>query len=82
MIRQLYYLRKSGIIKLSIRTEFLDRNKTTTETKPKPRTETKTTTETKPKTKPKTKQKTESKKWKEFKERFRWVNELLDKIGR
>ena len=78
MIRQLYYLRKSGMIKLSIKTE----SKTTTETKPKPRTETKTTTETKPKTKPKTKQKTESKKWKEFKERFGWVEELLNKAER
>ncbi|MCD6148683.1 hypothetical protein J7J18_04880 [bacterium] len=68
MIRQLYYLRRSGIIRLSIKTE----RKIKTEAK----------TETKPETKTETKPKKESKKWKEFKERFKWVNELLDKTER
>ena len=76
MIRQLYYLYRSGIIRLSIKTE----HKTKTETKTKAKTKTKT--KTKPETKAKAKLKTKSKKWKEFKERFEWVEELLDKTER
>ena len=72
MIRQLYHLHRSGIIRLSIKTE----HKTKTEAKTKAKTKAKLGTRTKAKLK------TKSKKWKEFKERFEWVEKLLDKTER
>ena len=80
MIRQLYYLYRSGIIRLSVKTEH--KTKTETKTKAKTKTKTKTKPETKSETKTKAKPKTKSRKWKEFKERFEWVEELLDKTER